>query len=250
MGVEVEGRLGVVVEVKVDLVAHFAGDAEIYLFVEVESEHFPVSLGQRGVVHLAHVGADFQFGGTLRLDLYAAGAEYLFRRTEVELHVGEVELVLAFGVVVLFLILLPVVGLHRAAHTPLLIFLLAQVEGGFEKGFAQLGAHLVRAGRFVVVHFRLQVLRVLEVGQAGVHVVLSARHGVPYACRRCVGRVGWRGSRSRPRRRCGRLCQQGQQRRGRQAGDDVGADKEQQRVAEEGTGGTFHRQRRAEAKAF
>ena len=42
--VEVEGRLGVVVEVEVYLVAHLAVDAEIDFLVEIEAEHLAVAL--------------------------------------------------------------------------------------------------------------------------------------------------------------------------------------------------------------
>ena len=97
--VEVEGGVGVVVKVHVDLVANLSVDVEVYLLVKVDIGCLAVSDGQRRVVDVLHRGAKLQFCRSLGLYAHAAGAENLFGGTEVEVHVGKVEFLLALGLV-------------------------------------------------------------------------------------------------------------------------------------------------------
>ena len=117
MGVEVEGGLGVVVEVEVHLIAHLAVEGEVDVFVKVKSEHLAVALRECGVVHKFQVAADFQFRASLGFYTHASGSEDLLCRTEVEVHVGEVELFLA-GIGGFFRVLLLEILLHRLLHGP------------------------------------------------------------------------------------------------------------------------------------
>ena len=122
LGVVVEGGLCVVVEVHVDFVAHLAVEAEIDFLVEVKSNRFAARSCEGRVVHLLRVDAHLEFCAALRLDLDAARAEDFLSRSEVEVHVCEVELVLAFCLESLCVLLSPVL-LHRVLQRPFLVFL-------------------------------------------------------------------------------------------------------------------------------
>ena len=76
---------------------------------------------ERRVVRLLQVTPDFQFGGTLGFDTHATGTEYFLGRSQVELHVREVEFVFAF-ILESFAVLLPVVVLQGLLQAPFLIF--------------------------------------------------------------------------------------------------------------------------------
>ena len=126
--VEIHRGIGVVVQLQVYLVAYATGQAQVYLFVEVEARHFAAIGGQRGVVHLLGIHAQLQFHRTLGLNLHTAGAEYLFGRSQVELHVGEVELRLTlrleeFGVAV------AEVSRHALLQGPVLVFVRTHQQG-------------------------------------------------------------------------------------------------------------------------
>ncbi len=160
--VKVEGGFGVVVEVHVHLVADLSVEAEVDFLIEVETEHLAVAFGKGGVVGVSGVGADFQFGRTLRLYAYAAGPEYFVHGSEVKVHVGEVELVLSLGFE-FFSVFLPVVSVERTLKTPAHVFIWLEMEGGFEEVVAEACAVHVESGLLVVDGLGLEVFGVLEV---------------------------------------------------------------------------------------
>ena len=91
--VEIEGRIRVIAQVHVHLVAHLSVHAQVYLLVEVQAGGPAVSDGQRGVVCILQRGSELELCRALGLDSYTAGAENLLCRTQTEVHVHKVELI-------------------------------------------------------------------------------------------------------------------------------------------------------------
>ena len=166
LGVKVEGGFGVIVEVHVDFVADLTVQAEVYLFVEVESEDFSVSLTERGVVGEAGVGTDFEFCRTLGFDSDAAGTENLFEFSEREVHVGEVKLLFSFCLELLG-VLLFVESTTAALSHEFTIFFIVQRERHIDIGRlvarAEFRAEEEVSALVVVGGFGSEVLGVFQV---------------------------------------------------------------------------------------
>ena len=137
--IEVERGIGVVVQVHVDLVAHLTIHAQVDLHVEVESRGLAVSGRQTGVIHTLERSAHFQFGCSLCLYAHTTRAEYLLGRSQVEVHVGEVELLLALGSRILCILLTEEL-LTRALLAPLQILFRRHHERGIQIRVAQFRA--------------------------------------------------------------------------------------------------------------
>ena len=105
MGVEVERSVGVVVEVHVHLVAHTSVDVDVYLLVKVHGRGLAVAYWKRRIVDVLHRSSKLQLGCTLCTYAHTAGTEYLLSRTQVEVHVAEVELLLALSLIYLVVLL-------------------------------------------------------------------------------------------------------------------------------------------------
>ena len=189
--VEVERSIGVVVEVHVHLVAHTSVQTHVYLLVEVHRGGLAVAHGQRRVVDALHRGTELQLGSTLRLDAHTARTEYLLSRSEVEVHVGEVELLLALSLVYL-VVLLAEELVHHAALAPLAILLLRHHERGVDVRVGYLRADDVAVERVVVHHVLLQVVGTLQVGSILVEVVERYGQRALYLPARMQQRVGYR----------------------------------------------------------
>ena len=179
LGIEVEGGVGVVVEVHVHLVAHLAVHVEVDLLVEVHRGGLAVADGQRGVVDVLERGAELELGGSLRLDAHAARTEDLLGRSQVEVHVGEVELLLALRLYHLLVLAAPEVA-HELALAPLEVLAEVHHDGGAHIGAANLVADDVAVDGVVVLHRLLHVLGPLQVGGALVEVVLGDGDGALY----------------------------------------------------------------------
>ena len=163
--VEVEGGVGVVVEVHVDLVADLAIDVEVDLLVEVHRRGLAVADGERRVVDVLQRRTKLQFGGTLCLDTYAARAEDLLCWSEIEVHVGEVKLLLALLLENLLVLLAIEVGpaLSLAPH-PVLVW--SHHDRRTDVGATDLVADDIAVDGVVVLHRLLHILRPLQVGGA------------------------------------------------------------------------------------
>ena len=92
LGVKGECRIGVVVEVHVHLVAHLTVEVKVDFLVEVKSKHLAILFRKRGIINVAHIGANLQFGRTICGNAYATRTKYFLQGTEIKLHVGEVKL--------------------------------------------------------------------------------------------------------------------------------------------------------------
>ena len=161
--VEVEGRIRVVVDVEVHLVAHLRVHREVDFLVEVETRHLAVALRQRWVVSELVVVAEFQFCRTLRLDLHATRTEYLFRWTQVEVHVREVELLLSLSYEER-VIALTEIGLHALTLRPFQVLFRCHQVRCRKEVVAQFRTHAEHAQLLVpFAHFWLQVLGVCQV---------------------------------------------------------------------------------------
>ena len=161
LGVEVESGVGVVVDVHVHLVAYLAVDAEVDFLVEVKGGGLAVADGQRGVVDVLERGAKLQFRRSLGLDAHAARAEDFLGRAEVEMHVGEVELLLPLALGDFFVLRLEKL-VHGAALAPLEILVVGHHRGRPYIGASHLVADDVAVEGVVVLHRLLHVLRALE----------------------------------------------------------------------------------------
>ena len=189
--VEVERSVGVVVEVHVHLVAHASVKTHVYLLVEVHRGGLAVAHGQRRVVDALHRGAELQLGCSLRLDAHTAWTEYLLSRSEVEVHVGEVKLLLALSLVDL-VVLLAEELVHHAALAPLAILVLRHHERGVDVRVGYLRTDDVSVERVVVHHVLLQVVGTLQVGSILVEVVERDGQRALYLPARMQQRVGYR----------------------------------------------------------
>ena len=153
MRVEVEGGIGVVVQVHVHLVAHLTIQTQVDLLVEVETGGLAVTDGQRGILDILQRGTHLQLCRSLCLDTHTTRTEDLLRRPQVEVHVHQVELVLTLVGHVLFFL-----GAEEIVTgtflTPLPILLRSHQNGGIQIGVANLRADDVDIQR-VIVFYRL-----------------------------------------------------------------------------------------------
>ena len=170
--VEVHRGLGVVVQVQVHLVAHSTVHAQVDLLVEVHRGRLAVANGQRGVLDVLHRGSELQLGGSLRLDAHATRTEYLLGRTEFEVHVGEVELLLALRLVDLVVLRteeLAQLLLRGVVH----ILLGRHHDGSRQPRVSNLVAYDVAVDGVVVLHLLLHVLRTRQVHRILPQVVVG-----------------------------------------------------------------------------
>ena len=170
--VEVEGGVGIVVEAEVDLVTHLTRHVQVDLLVEVHRSGLTAAYGERRIVDVLYRGAEFQFGATLCLDSHSTGTEDLLCGTEVEVHVGKVELVLAFLLVDL-VVLGAVIGISPMLLAPCHVFLGRHHDGSGHVGRADLRADDVAVDGVVVHHLVFQSLRPLQVHGVLLQVVVG-----------------------------------------------------------------------------
>ena len=142
MGIEVKGGVGVVVQIHIHLVAYLTVHAQVNLLVEVEAGGLTVTDGQRGVIDVLHRGTQLQLCRSLGFDTHTARAEDFFRRSQVEVHVGKRELVLALVRHILGILLAEEV-VEGPLLTPLQVFLRGHQHGGVQIAVAYLRAYIV-----------------------------------------------------------------------------------------------------------
>ena len=172
--VEVEGGIGVVVQVHVHLVTHLAVHVQVDLLVEIEGCCLTVSNRQRGVVDALDVGTHFQLSRSLGPDAHATGAEDLLSRTQVEMHIGKRELFLTLVLHVLGILLPEEVSQH-ALLTPFLVFLRTHQQWGVQVRSAHLRADVVHVGRVVVLYGLTDIVGSSEVEGRGVEILHNHR---------------------------------------------------------------------------
>ena len=160
-GVERERCLRVVTEVEVHFRTYLTLNARLDLLVKIEDVIVAGTGRQRGVVDILMLETEQQLGATLHLQLYTARAEHLICRADVELHIGDVELLL---VIMLHLadLLLPVL-MHQLPLGIMIVLLLRQHVRRGDVRVTYLRADDIRPALRLVLHRRGDVLRVRQV---------------------------------------------------------------------------------------
>ena len=189
LGIEVEGSIGVVVQVHVHLVTHPTVHVQVDLLVEVEGCGLTVADRQRGVVDVLHRHSQLQFCRSLCLDAHTARAEDLLGWSQVEVHIGKRELVLALVLYVLHVLLAEEVAQRPFLH-PLAILLGRHQHGGIQVRVADLRADIVHIGRIVILHRLTDILGVPQVDGRRVQILHHDGGCALYAEARVQKRVG------------------------------------------------------------
>ena len=125
----------------------------------------------------------------MRLDTHTAGAEDLLRRSQVEVHVGEVELLLTFSLVDL-IVLAPIISVAPVFLAPLHIFLGRHHDGSGEIGCSHLRANDVDVEAVVVGNFVFQSVGTLQVECALIQIIIGDGHGALDLPARMEQRIG------------------------------------------------------------
>ena len=162
--VERERCLRVVRQVEIQLIAHLTVHAHLYLLVEIEDVVITSTLRKARIFNVLVLKSEEQFRRPLHLQLHTARSEHLVRRTDVELHVRDVELLL---VVVLHLayLLLPVL-VHRLLLAVRRILLRRHQVRRRDIHIANLRVnHIVPRVR-LILHLRLHIRGVAQVQTA------------------------------------------------------------------------------------
>ena len=151
LGIKVERGIGVVVQVHVHLVAHLTIDIQIDFLVKVNTLGLTVTLRQRGIVDVLQCGTQLQFCRTLRLDTYTTRTENLLSRSQVKVHIGKAELLLAFRGHILC-IFLAEEGLTFFLLAPQAILLRCHQHRGIQIRVAQFRTYLIGVHRVVILY--------------------------------------------------------------------------------------------------
>ena len=189
LGIKVKGGIGVVVQVHVYLVTHPTVHVQVDLLVEVEGCGLTVADRQRGVVDVLHRHSQLQLCRSLCLDAHTARAEYLLGRSQVEVHIGKRELVLALVLNVLHVLLAEEVAQRPFLH-PLTILLGRHQHRGIQVRVADLRADIVHIGRIVILHRLTDILGVSQVDGRRVQILHHDGGCALYAEARVQKRVG------------------------------------------------------------
>ena len=162
--VERERCLRVVRQVEIQLIAHLTVHAHLYLLIEIEDVVITSTLRKARIFNVLVLKSEEQFRRPLHLQLHPARSEYLVRRTDVELHIGDVELLL---VVVLHLayLLLPVL-VHRLLLAVRRILLRRHQVRRRDIHIANLRVNHIVARVRLILHLRLHIRGVAQVQTA------------------------------------------------------------------------------------
>ena len=190
LGVEIEGGIGVVVEVHIDLVTDLSRHVEVDLLVEVESSLLSASHRQRGVVNIGIGAAELQLRGALGAQTDAAGSEDLLRRSQVEMHIGEVKLLLALSLID-FTVFAPEESVAPVFLAPLHILLRCHHDGRREPCVTDFSTNDIPIDGVVVGDLIFQTVGPCEVHGILFEVVVGDRGSAlhfPPCCLRSIGR--------------------------------------------------------------
>ena len=127
--VEIERRLRIIVHGESDTITHLTVGTQLNLRVEIEYRIRSVTLWNRRVVPLRNFKSESQIDRTLRLQLDTTRTENLIaRRTDADLHVTEIEVLICIRLV--RSVLLRPIGVHGLFQGIVVIFALIQHERG------------------------------------------------------------------------------------------------------------------------
>ena len=85
--IEIEGGIGVVIQVHVHLIAHLSVDVEIDFLIKIHHRRLSVADRQRRIVDVFLVDTELEFGRTLCLHSDATRTEDFLCRSQVEVHI-------------------------------------------------------------------------------------------------------------------------------------------------------------------
>ena len=162
LGIEIESGIGIVVQAHINFIAYLTCHVQIDFFVKVNSLRLTVSFRQRGVIDVLEIGTKLKFCCSLSLDANTTRTKDLFCRTQVEVHIGEVELLLTLGSHVLNILLTEEL-VELALFTPAAILVRGHQHRSVEIAVANLGAYQIHTCRVIVFRLLFDVLRKMQV---------------------------------------------------------------------------------------
>ena len=158
--VERERSLRVIVKVEIQARSHLTVHVHLNLLVKVKDIIIPRFLRQRRVIDILMLKAKQQLRTSLQFQLHATRTEHFIRRTDIELHVRNIE----FPLVIMFdfaYFLLPVT-VHQLAFGIVLIFLFIKQIRCRNIRVAYLCVNDISTCHRVIHHFRLHVAQALS----------------------------------------------------------------------------------------
>ena len=176
LGIIVERGIGVVVQVHIHLVTHLSVDREVDFLIKIHRRGLAVADGQRRIIDVLHRGSEFQFSRSLRFHADTAGTENLLRRAQFEMHIREIEFLLALGLID-FIVFLTVEVTAQLQITPLSELLGSHEDRSTQILASHLRANQIAAQRVVILHLLLHVLGSLQVGGVLLQVVVGDGSG-------------------------------------------------------------------------
>ena len=161
MLVKGERCLRVVGHVKVQFLSYFALNTCLDFLVEIEDVIIARALSKGWVGNILMLKTEKQLRTSLHLQLNATGTEHFICRTDVELHIGDVEFLL---IVMLYLtdLLLPVL-MHDLTLRVFVILVLRQHIRRCDIGVTHLRADDIRAVFGLVFNGGTDIARVVKV---------------------------------------------------------------------------------------
>ena len=170
----VERSIRTVAKVEVHLVTHAGTYVQVHRLIEIEVRRLPVTLRNRWVVRKLIVEARLQTCTSVRTDSHTTRAEYLLSWTEVEMHVREVEFLLALMNEQRVVTHLEVL-VQQPTSVVRRILLRRHQRRSTQEVIPQLRTHFVQSALLVILtHLILQVLRVNQVKRR-LHLLLIRR---------------------------------------------------------------------------
>ena len=159
----VEGKrcLRVVTHIEVQLRTYLTLDARLDLLVEVEDVIVSRAYSKRRVRDILVLEAEEQLRASLHLQLYTARAEHFIRRTDVKLHIGDVEFLLV--IMLHFADLLLPVFMHDLPLRKVVILLLRQHIRRRDIRVTHLRTDDIRARLGLVLNGGGDIIRILQI---------------------------------------------------------------------------------------
>ena len=163
-----------IAEREIHLITNARCHIQLHFLIEIKVCCLPVSFRDGWVVRKFIVDTCLQACTTVRTDSHTTRAEYLLSRAEVEMHIGKIELLLAFvyeqGVVSHLEVIT-----QQLTCIPRCILLRSHQCRGTQEVITQLRTHPVVSTLLVILsHIILQIVRVSQV-QRRLHLLLSRR---------------------------------------------------------------------------
>ena len=172
----VEGGIGVVIQVEVHLVANLTVQIQINLLIEVHHRGLSVADRQRRVVDILLVDTKLQFGSTLGLDTDSTGTEDFLGRSQIEVHIREIELLLALRLID-FIVLLAIEGIAPVLFRPFHIFIRSEHDGSRKPGITHPVADDITVEGIIVDDLIPEGIRTLEVERTLIEIAQGIRLG-------------------------------------------------------------------------